>query len=113
MAASTRVRVGSDTRSGRLSTLETVPSETPAVAATSLTLTGREDGLAPLMPTSRRPLFETFWSRRRLPSLGCARLALHKFWAPLRQLFDISAQSLLTLCRSSHSIWDQDFETFQ
>ena len=37
MACSTRARVRALTRSGRLSTLETVPSETPAAAATSLT----------------------------------------------------------------------------
>src|SRR5262249_5229385 len=36
----TRVRVGSATISGRFSTLETVPTETPACAATSLMLAG-------------------------------------------------------------------------
>ncbi len=40
MAACTRLRVGSATTSGRLSTFETVPTETPAYAATSLMLTG-------------------------------------------------------------------------
>jgi hypothetical protein len=40
MAACTRLRVGSATTSGRLSTFETVPTETPACAATSLMLTG-------------------------------------------------------------------------
>ena len=40
MAARTRLRVGSATTSGRFSTLETVPRETPARAATSLMLTG-------------------------------------------------------------------------
>src|SRR5215218_6984347 len=39
MAASTRARVEGRTMSGRLRTLETVPSETPALAATSLMLT--------------------------------------------------------------------------
>ena len=37
MACSTFARVAGETRSGRLSTLLTVPSETPASAATSLT----------------------------------------------------------------------------
>jgi hypothetical protein len=40
MAARTRLRVGSATMSGRFSTLETVPTETPAWAATSLMLAG-------------------------------------------------------------------------
>ena len=39
--AETRSRVSGATRSGRLSTLDTVPTETPARAATSLTLTVR------------------------------------------------------------------------
>src|SRR3954468_10371464 len=38
MAASTRNRVARPTRSGRFRTLDTVPTETPASAATSLTL---------------------------------------------------------------------------
>ena len=38
--ALTRSRVGRATMSGRLSTLETVATETPACAATSLMLTG-------------------------------------------------------------------------
>ena len=38
MASSTARRVGSATMSGRLSTLETVPTATPARAATSFTL---------------------------------------------------------------------------
>ena len=37
MACSTRSRVAALTRSGRLRTLETVPSDTPARTATSLT----------------------------------------------------------------------------
>ena len=37
MARSTLSRVAGRTRSGRFSTLETVPRETPAAAATSLT----------------------------------------------------------------------------
>jgi len=40
MVARTRLRVGSATMSGRFSTLETVPTETPAWAATSLMLAG-------------------------------------------------------------------------
>ena len=40
MASLTRLRVGSATMSGRFSTLETVPTETPAWAATSLMLAG-------------------------------------------------------------------------
>src|ERR1700726_4167065 len=40
IAAWTRLRVDSATTSGRLSTLDTVPTETPARAATSLMLTG-------------------------------------------------------------------------
>ncbi|GAA3095396.1 hypothetical protein GCM10020001_009290 [Nonomuraea salmonea] len=39
MAASTRSRVAGATLPGRFSTLETVPGETPASAATSLMLT--------------------------------------------------------------------------
>jgi hypothetical protein len=39
MAESTRVRVAAATRSGRLRTLDTVPSDTPARWATSTTLT--------------------------------------------------------------------------
>ena len=39
IANCTRVRVSSATRSGRFKTLETVPTETPARAATSLMLT--------------------------------------------------------------------------
>src|SRR6478609_8651126 len=39
IAASTLARVAARTAAGRLSTLETVPSETPARAATSLMLT--------------------------------------------------------------------------
>ena len=40
MVARTRLRVGSATMSGRFSALETVPTETPARAATSLMLAG-------------------------------------------------------------------------
>src|SRR5579859_5246148 len=40
IASPTRLRVGSATMSGRFSTLETVPTETPACAATSLRLAG-------------------------------------------------------------------------
>src|SRR5689334_4846424 len=39
MADSTRARVAGRTESGRFRTLETVPSDTPALAATSLMLT--------------------------------------------------------------------------
>src|SRR6218665_1145361 len=44
MASSTRSRVAGRTRSGRFSTLETVPTDTPARFATSVT-DGRRDAL--------------------------------------------------------------------
>jgi len=47
IALSTRSRVAGATRSGRLSTLDTVPSDTPARAATSMTLA---DSLTPDSP---------------------------------------------------------------
>src|SRR5262249_28402633 len=57
MAACTRLRVGSATTSGRLSTLETVPTETPAYAATSLMLTGAlTTGVPPVRPVWGDPL---------------------------------------------------------
>jgi hypothetical protein len=51
IAWSTRSRVGADTRSGRFSTFETVPSETPACRATSLMLVRR----GPRLVASARP----------------------------------------------------------
>lgn len=48
MAASTRDRVSGSTASGRLITLETVPTETPAFRATSLIPATRATSPAPL-----------------------------------------------------------------
>src|SRR5487761_402514 len=47
IAACTRARVSSETMSGRLRTLETVPTDTPACAATSLMLTGLLTAMLP------------------------------------------------------------------
>ena len=46
IARSTRSRVAALTTAGRLSTLETVPSDTPAAAATSLTEGERQPDVA-------------------------------------------------------------------
>src|SRR4051812_26506790 len=68
IACSTRRRVGSRTICGRFKTFETVPTETPAAAATSFTPADR-DGPPLLVPASTATWL-LFLGRGRNPSDG-------------------------------------------